>query len=94
MPNPTPEIDLRGLASRERDPLVFSTFDALPGNGVVELVNDAELAPLQQLLRSWTPGRVGWEDVESGPGLWRARVTKLAGASSGCCGGCGGGGHA
>ena len=38
------------------------------------------------------PGQFGWDDLQSGPDVWRVRIAKLAKSDSGgtCCGSCGG----
>ena len=42
---PSPTVDLRTIAPRERHALVFSTFKALPPGGTMELINDHNPQP-------------------------------------------------
>jgi uncharacterized protein (DUF2249 family) len=86
-----PVIDVRTIEPPQRHALIFSTFRALVANEAMELVNDHDPVPLYHQFQGQFPGRFGWDYVEAGPDTWRVRVTRLAPASGGCCGGCGGG---
>jgi uncharacterized protein (DUF2249 family) len=85
-------IDVREIAPRERHPLIFSTFRNLGAGDGFELVNDHDPKPLYHQFQAEMPGRFAWDYLESGPDVWRVRVTKL-GSRHGegqCCGSCGG----
>jgi uncharacterized protein (DUF2249 family) len=85
------QIDLRPLAPREREPLVFNTFRALDPNESVELIHNHDLQPLYEQFRAEWSGRFSWNEVQCQPGAWRVRIVKLAGHGDGrCCGSCGG----
>ena len=88
------QIDVRDIAPRERHPLIFSTFRGLAGAEAMEIVNDHDPRPLYYQMQAEQPGEFSWEDVESGPLVWRVRITRRAGAAphrqGGCCGACGG----
>lgn len=87
-------IDVRTVASPQRHPLIFSTFDSLPLGAALVLVNDHDPVPLNRQFESTRPGKFRWDYLEAGPALWRVRVTQLgfggepAGAGSSCCGSC------
>ena len=85
------KIDLRPLALRERHPLIFNTFRSLDAGESVELINDYDARPLlDQFCTEW-PGGFAWDELQSGPDVWRVRIVKLAAHSDGrCCGSCGG----
>ena len=88
-------VDVRYLIPRERDPLIFSSFDQLPVGQAMELVNDHDPRPLYYQFHAELPGRFGWDVLEAGPDTWRVSITKLkaaAHADGQCCGSCGGGG--
>jgi uncharacterized protein (DUF2249 family) len=85
-------VDVRAIAPLERHPLIFSTFRELPAGRAMDLVNDHDPAPLYRQFQASVPGRFGWDYLESGPALWRVRITKMgsAHAEGRCCGSCGG----
>ena len=85
-------VDVRTIAPRERHPLIFSTFRALQAGEAMELVNDHDPRPLYYQFQAEMPGRFTWDYLESGPDVWRVRITRLTGAHSNgqCCGSCGG----
>jgi len=88
----SPTIDVRSVSPHERHPLVFSTFHSLAAGDAMELVNVHDPVPLHAQFAARQPGRFGWEYLESGPELWRVRITKRAPshAAGQCCGSCGG----
>lgn len=87
-------IDVRTVAPRERHPTLFSTFNRLSTGEAFDLVNDHDPRPLYQQMSVEKPGQFSWDYLESGPELWRVRITKRssrAGHGNGqCCGSCGG----
>jgi len=89
-------IDVRAITPRERHPLIFSTFRALAGAQSMEIVNDHDPRPLFYQMQSERPGQFSWDYLESGPEVWRVRITRVApndnaNHSTGqCCGSCGG----
>ena len=86
-------VDVRQIMPHDRHPLIFSTFAQLSGGQAMELVNDRDPLPLYQQFQARMPEGFGWDYLESGPAVWRVAITKRAASPSGCCGGCGGGGH-
>lgn len=86
-----PVVDVREIVPRERHPLIFSTFRALEDKQAMLLVNDHDPRPLYYQFQAELPGGFTWDYLESGPDVWRVRITKGALPSNGkCCGSCGG----
>jgi uncharacterized protein (DUF2249 family) len=87
-------IDVRTVAPRERHPTIFSTFNGLSAGESFDLVNDHDPGPLYRQMSVERRGQFSWDYIESGPELWRVRITKRsnpAGHANGqCCGCCGG----
>ena len=88
------EIAYVGLESP--DPAALSAYlrdvvGLMPGQAM-ELVNDHDPVPLHRQFDAEMPARFDWDYLESGPTLWRVRITKRAGshAAGSCCGACGG----
>lgn len=79
-------IDVRSVQPRDRHPLIFSTFQGLPPEGALELVNDHDPKPLYAQFEAHFPGRFSWQYLQQGPDLWRVRIAKQNGSD--CCGGC------
>jgi uncharacterized protein (DUF2249 family) len=85
-------IDVRTIPPRERHALILSTFRGLATAASMEIVNDHDPRPLYYQMQAEQPRQFSWEYLESGPDVWRVRITKSAGGHSNgqCCGSCGG----
>src|SRR5664280_3112219 len=69
------ELDVRHLAPAQRHEIIFSEFHALaPGSGYV-LVNDHDPKPLRYQFEAEHAGDFTWDAIESGPEVWRVRIT-------------------
>ncbi|QIT55334.1 DUF2249 domain-containing protein [Aquisalimonas sp. 2447] len=74
----TAVLDLRVHDPRERLPLLELTLGALtPGEDLL-LVTDAEPERLRGHIHERYAGVYTWEQLESGPVLWRARLLRLS----------------
>ena len=71
-------IDVRDLVPRERHPLIFSTWEGLPDNGAILLVNDHDPVPLYYQFAAEWAGHFRWDYLEQGPSVWRVRIRKGA----------------
>ena len=72
----TAVLDLRVHDPRERLPLLELTLSALaPGEDLL-LVTDAEPVRLRSYLHERYDEAYTWEQLESGPVLWRARLAR------------------
>lgn len=78
-------IDARTFAPQERHDRIFSSFNALPQGGAMDLLNDHDPAPLHRQFKSNFHGLFTWDYLEQGPELWRVRIGKAPGN---CCGSC------
>jgi uncharacterized protein (DUF2249 family) len=94
MTNLATRVDVRTIPPRERHPLIFSTFGALPAGAAMELVNDHDPRPLYYQFNAEFTGQFSWEYLEQGPDTWRVAIARVAdgpqGGGSCCGGGCGG----
>lgn len=90
--NASVRIDVRFVPPRDRHALIFATFDKLGADEAFELINDHDPMPLRHQFDVRFPGGFSWAYVESGPELWRVRITRVAvpATSTSCCGHCGG----
>ena len=84
---PHATVDVRPIPPRERHPLIFSTFSALPSGAAMELVNDHDPKPLYYQFQAEHAGSFGWDYLEQGPDVWRVRITRKGHGGS-CCGSC------
>lgn len=75
MSNPH-QLDVRALPPRQRHSLIFDTCGKLDVGNAVLLVNDHDPKPLYYQFEAERPGEFGWEYVESGPAVWRVRITR------------------
>ena len=85
-------IDVREIAPRDRHPIILQTFRSLGASQAMEIINDHDPEPLYYEMQAEQPGQFAWESLESGPDVWRVRITKFAGGHGNgqCCGACGG----
>lgn len=72
------QLDVRELPPRQRHSLIFETCGKLAGGDAIVLVNDHDPRPLYYQFEAEYPGRFGWEYIESGPEVWRVRITRQA----------------
>ncbi|MDE2229639.1 MAG: DUF2249 domain-containing protein [Alphaproteobacteria bacterium] len=70
------QLDVRALPPPQRHALIFATCGTLPVGNAVILVNDHDPKPLYYQFEAERPGQFGWEYVESGPEVWRVRITR------------------
>jgi uncharacterized protein (DUF2249 family) len=68
---------VRGIAPRERHPLIFNAFDGLSNGQAFILVNDHDPKPLYYQFRFEREGTFTWEYLDEGPDVWRVRIGKL-----------------
>ena len=88
-------IDVRGIAPRDRHPLIFSAFRGLEVGERMELINDHDPKPLYYQFQQEAPGTFEWKYLVAGPETWHVAITRVGSNRSrsegSCCGGgCGG----
>lgn len=71
-------LDVRTIAPRERHPLIFRHLATLPVSGELQIINDHDPKPLYYQIMAEYPGQFAWEYLESGPDVWRVKVTRQA----------------
>ena len=71
-------IDVREIAPNIRHPLIFTTFDHLSPGEAFCIINDHDPKPLFYRLSADRPGMVSWQYLESGPDVWRIRISRSA----------------
>jgi uncharacterized protein (DUF2249 family)/quercetin dioxygenase-like cupin family protein len=74
-------LDVRQMRKPDKHPAIFARFRALdPGDGF-DLVNNHNPVHLRDEFESEYPGSFGWEYLETGPSVWRIRISKLSAAA-------------
>lgn len=71
-------LDVRYMPPPERHSRIFETFDRLAPGASFVLVNDHDPKPLYYEFLHERTGQFAWEYLESGPQVWRVRITKVA----------------
>jgi uncharacterized protein (DUF2249 family)/hemerythrin-like domain-containing protein len=71
-------LDVRGLAPRERHPLILGTFAALRVGEAFVLVNDHDPKPLYYQFQAEHARQFSWDILEQGPEVWRVRIGRAA----------------
>lgn len=71
-------LDVREVPPRQRHPLIFNTFESLKRDQSFVLVNDHDPKPLFYEFRAERPDQFSWDPLETGPEVWRIRITKRA----------------
>jgi uncharacterized protein (DUF2249 family) len=72
------ELDVRTVPPPRKHAEIFRTFDALPEGGAFVLVNDHDPVPLRYEFELGRTGMYAWEVEDSGPELWRIRISRHA----------------
>lgn len=88
---PAVTLDVRNIVPRNRHPLIFGIFDALPLGEALLLTNDHDPKPLYYQFAAESAGQFSWDYLEQGPERWQVRIGKTgeaakAEAESRCCG--------
>ena len=73
----TTVVDVRQVPLWRRLPSILAAFDALAPGDAVELVVDLDPWPLRSYVEATRRGQCEWQAVESGPRVWRVRLTRL-----------------
>ena len=85
-------IDVRDILPRNRHPLIFGIFEALPLGEAMMLTNDHDPKPLFYQFQAESTGQFDWNYIEQGPTRWQVRIGKTAQAVTApavkgpCCG--------
>ena len=72
------ELDVRPLRKPDKHPAIFQAYDALTAGESFALVNNHDPQHLRDEFDADHPGSYGWDYLNTGPGTWRIRITKLA----------------
>ncbi len=72
------ELDIRPIPPPEKHPTIFRTFDALAVGESLLLINDHNPKPLYYQFNVERMGKFAWEDIESGPVVWKVGIKKTA----------------
>ena len=69
-------VDARQLPPRHKHTTIFSTWNKLPADEAMLLVNDHDPLPLYFQFVCEHAGEFHWEYLERGPETWRVRIRK------------------
>jgi uncharacterized protein (DUF2249 family) len=72
----TTVIDVRDVPFWRRLPSILQAIDALVPGEALELWVDIDPWPLRAHLEATRAGQWQWQDVESGPQVWRVRLQR------------------
>ncbi len=71
-------VDARERGTMSCADMAMGAFDALDAQTSFVLVADHDPRGIHYMLDAERPGAAGWEELESGPEIWQARVTRTA----------------
>ncbi|MDI3315177.1 MAG: DUF2249 domain-containing protein [Mycobacterium sp.] len=71
------ELDVRQLRKPDKHPKIFAAYAALSAGQSLVLVTNHDPKHLRQEFAAGHAGSYRWEYLESGPTVWRCRITKL-----------------
>ncbi|WP_417564006.1 DUF2249 domain-containing protein [Microbacterium sp.] len=71
-------VDARVRGGMSCADMAMGAFDGLAAETSFVLVADHDPVGIRYMLQAERPGASGWEELESGPELWRARVSRTA----------------
>ncbi|MCO6451487.1 MAG: DUF2249 domain-containing protein [Caldilineales bacterium] len=69
-------LDVRAIAPRDRHPIIFGKFDALPVGEAFILINDHDPKPLYYQFLHERADQFEWAYLEQGPERWRVRIAR------------------
>ncbi|MDP4219692.1 MAG: DUF2249 domain-containing protein [Bacteroidota bacterium] len=72
------ELDIRPIPPPEKHPTIFRVFDGLEIGESFLLINDHNPKPLYYQFGFERMGKFEWEDIESGPVVWRVGIKRIA----------------
>ena len=78
---PDQELDVRGARKPDKHQAIFEIYDGLDVGDALVLVNDHDPQPLRDEFELEHPGGYGWDYLDSGPDIWRIRISKRASTS-------------
>ena len=92
--SPTVTVDVSHLVTRNRHPLIFGIFTALPMGEAMLLSNDHDPKPLFYQFQAESAGQFSWDYVEQGPDRWQIQIGRIGEAikaktGGNCCSGAG-----
>lgn len=70
-------LDLRTIPVFERHPRIFDSWEELPSEGVLRIINDHDPKPLRYQFEGEYKDKFSWEYVSNGPEDWVVNITKL-----------------
>lgn len=71
------QLDVREIEPNRRHAAIFEAYHSLAGNSDFVLVNDHDPKSLRYHFAAEHAGEHTWDYLESGPLVWRIRITKL-----------------
>lgn len=76
MLNIVAKVDVRMYERKDKQPVIFKTFEGLGSGETMELINDHDPLPLHDKFKAQLQDTFKWEYLEEGPELWRIAITK------------------
>lgn len=70
------QVDVRKFAPKDKQPMIFKTFDGLKPGEKMELINDHDPSPLRYKFMAELPEKFEWNYLEEGPEVWRVAIEK------------------
>ncbi|WP_308492164.1 DUF2249 domain-containing protein [Microbacterium terrisoli] len=71
-------VDARERGTMSCADMAMGAFDALADKASFVLVADHDPRGIRYMLQAERPGASAWDELESGPEVWQARVTRTA----------------
>ncbi|MBI5642366.1 MAG: NifU family protein [Deltaproteobacteria bacterium] len=71
------KLDLRTIPVFERHPKIFDTWETLPAEDILQIINDHDPKPLRYQFEGEYKDKYTWEYVSNGPVDWVVNVRKL-----------------
>lgn len=72
-------VDIRPIRVREKHFAIFRACDDLAAGESVKLVTDHDPTHLYYQFKAERPGQFTWKYMRKGPGVWRVKITRIAG---------------
>lgn len=69
-------VDVRMYERKDKQPVIFKTFEGLGIGETMELINDHDPRPLYNKFEIELKEQFQWDYLEQGPEMWRIAITK------------------
>jgi uncharacterized protein (DUF2249 family) len=72
----TATVMVPDYSPREKQPVIFNTFDSLQSGETMQIINDHDPKPLYYQFMAERADQFSWDYLEEGPETWKVAIRK------------------